>query len=1003
MPSALQANGAAVAPSRHAAIHTNRFFTGLWTQRNPLRDAATPYLYEKFYGGSRFDSLLAGQNVELTTRMTLARRPGLTPYNSQVFPPIIRFYEFRKFGATGETIHVMADTAHTVYDATGPGTRAAIFSKSTTNPTYFQGVGNTLYAGDSAEQMAWDGINLARNWGIDIGSINTAILENCGTGTDVAVSGASPWSNPGNITAPDANYASVTIGVTGGVTSVVVTNGGSGYTSAPTVGFSGGGGSGAAATATVDTSAGGKVLRVSISNGGSNYFIGDQLIIDAGNFDCVLTVTRVSGGIDAGGGIRGVQISAPGTGYSVASNIPCDGGSGSGATVSVTQVSSPTGFVTSVTVTSPGSGYSSPPTVSFSGGGGSGAAANASIGSGTPTSDYLVAKNFGFALAATDTVLGIVASITGFQNLNVGSQSMTASLTFDGVTPSGTPFQFTLPGTNGTFTLGGSGSLWGLNSIGPSQIGSNANFGIIMQASDTDGSTTFNVDFVQLTVYKSGGPSITLVNSGSGDLAATNGGFQYAFAYGNSTTAPEVVSNISSPSIATGNNTGSTFNVQVVLVHSTDPQVTKIHVYRTKDGGSIFYELPNSPVANVDQTFTDNLSQTLIGSTRLDLVNTQNFFNQAPTFVNSRPPAGLINLTYHLGRVWGSGSPSTSNANIVYYSRNGDNSVTSVGNGNEAFPPQNTFTFPSQVVRLEANPLGLMVFTVSDVYVIQGDIVSTPLFATPFVRNPGGLLDYDALAVLGTTYYMLTTDLRVVSFDPGAGIVELGFPIGDQLPLFYSATNAYLTWHLGGSSDTALYVADGSSGWFRMTPLAAPEAGMSVGSSVTWSPRAVITGGTSAVQSVEISPGQHALLVGPQTTGPILRRDSSVNTDNGKAFTANATIGSLVLAQPGQMAELSFITTDSSALNGGTAPSIFVLGDEINPSLPFIQLSSFATDPPALLASTSVQANRYYFSQARMPAWCRHLLINMAWGSTNTPDELLSYTIYGGIWQEKNA
>lgn len=1002
MPSALQANGAAIAPSRHAAIHTNRFFTGLWTQRNPLRDAATPYLYEKFYGGSRFDSLIAGQNVELTTRMTLARRPGLSPYNSQTFPAIIRFYEFRKFNASGEIIHVIADTANTVYDATGPNTRATVLNKSTTNPTYFQGVGNVLYMGNGSQQMAWDAVNPVRNWGIDIGSINTSINENVGTGADVAVSGATAWSNPSNITTNNPSTpASVTIGSTGGVTSVVVTNGGAGYTSAPSVSFSGGGGSGAAATANVNTNPGGAVIHVSVGNPGTGYSVGDILTLNAGNGDCQVQVTRVTGA-DVGP-IRNISISSPGTGYAVQSNVAGLDGSGSGATFNITQVSQPTGYVSSVTVTNAGSGYSSAPTVSFSGGGGSGAAANASIGAGTPTSDYLVGKNFGFSLAATDTVLGIVASVTGSQTLNLGPQTINAWLTFDGATPVGTPFLFTLPSTNGTVTLGGSGSLWGLTSIGASQVSSNTNFGIIVQASDTDGSTQFNVDYVQMTVYKSGGPGIALVNSGSGNLGASNGGFQYAFGYGNGTVAPEVVSNISSPSIATGNNSGSTFNVQVTLVHSTDPQVTKIHVYRTKDGGSTFYELPNSPVANVDQTFTDNTSQALIGSVRIDLVNTQNYFTQAPTFVNSRPPGGLINLTYHLGRIWGSGSPSTSNANVVYYSRNGDNTITSVGNGNEAFPPQNVFTFPSQVMRLEANPIGLIVFTVSDVYVIQGDIVSTPLFATPFVRNPGGLLDFDALTVLGTTYYMLTTDLRLVSFDPGAGITELGFPIGDQFPLYYNASNAYVSWHLGGSSDTALYVSDGNTGWFRMTPLAAPEAGISIGSSVTWSPRALISGGTSAVQSVETSPGQHTLLVGPQTTGPILRRDSATNTDAGVAFTASATIGSLVLAQPGQMAELAFITTDSNAANGGTVPLVSVLGDEINPLLPFVQLTAPVPDPPALVASTSVLGNRYYFSRAALSAWCRHLQIQMAWGPTNTPDELLSYTIYGGIWAEKNA
>lgn len=53
----------------------------------------------------------------------------------------------------------------------------------------------------------------------------------------------------------------------GRVKSITITNGGSGYTSAPTVAFSGGGGSGAAGTAVIDS---GAVTGVNITNGGND-------------------------------------------------------------------------------------------------------------------------------------------------------------------------------------------------------------------------------------------------------------------------------------------------------------------------------------------------------------------------------------------------------------------------------------------------------------------------------------------------------------------------------------------------------------------------------------------------------------------------------------------------------------------------------------------------------------------------------------------------------------
>jgi phage tail sheath protein FI len=59
---------------------------------------------------------------------------------------------------------------------------------------------------------------------------------------------------------------------TGAISGVTVTAQGTGYTSAPTVGFSGGGGSGAAATAVLGTGANaGKVVSITVTNPGTGY------------------------------------------------------------------------------------------------------------------------------------------------------------------------------------------------------------------------------------------------------------------------------------------------------------------------------------------------------------------------------------------------------------------------------------------------------------------------------------------------------------------------------------------------------------------------------------------------------------------------------------------------------------------------------------------------------------------------------------------------------------
>jgi hypothetical protein len=144
-------------PAKFASLFVGQIFSGLWTNRSQLRDAATPFLYTKFYSANRNDSLIDGLNTELSERMTLVRRPGHSVYNSQSFPAIQSFSAFKPFAPIiGETIRVIADTSTAVYDATGPSTKTLLFNKSTgAGKTRFKGVENTLFMGDGVDVLKW--------------------------------------------------------------------------------------------------------------------------------------------------------------------------------------------------------------------------------------------------------------------------------------------------------------------------------------------------------------------------------------------------------------------------------------------------------------------------------------------------------------------------------------------------------------------------------------------------------------------------------------------------------------------------------------------------------------------------------------------------------------------------------------------------------------------------------------------------------------------------------
>lgn len=201
--------------------------------------------------------------------------------------------------------------------------------------------------------------------------------------------------------------------ITGSITSIEVTNPGSGYTSAPTVSITGMG-SNAAATAVVDYS--GIVTAVVIDplNPGSGYtaptmtISGGNATADAaglvyGSVD-VVTVLNAGGNysmptvefglpadpngiqaeghavMDANNGIASIVVDNPGSGYSAAPTVtihdgtvgdPVIGGSGAEATATLK--------LSSVVLTDYGSGYTDVPTVTFSDPAGSGALATAEI------------------------------------------------------------------------------------------------------------------------------------------------------------------------------------------------------------------------------------------------------------------------------------------------------------------------------------------------------------------------------------------------------------------------------------------------------------------------------------------------------------------------------------------------------------------------------------------------------------------------------------------------
>lgn len=489
---------------------------------------------------------------------------------------------------------------------------------------------------------------------------------------------------------------------------------------------------------------------------------------------------------------------------------------------------------------------------------------------------------------------------------------------------------------------------------------------------------TFATGLNQLT---NDNPNLIWINQGPatapppGTISTFNGGWQYVIALVNTMT--DTVSNAGPATASTGNFIGAD-NVTISggLPTDIDPQVDYVAIFRTKDGGSTFFLIPGTGNSVYTTTLADYQAGGYVDTTLDSGLNIE--LQAAVNGENTPPAVGAVNLAYHLSRIF------FSVGNTVYWTSGPD---APVGNGIEGVDPINVAVFPSLVKKIVPTGIGALIFTVSDIYNISGNGTDqSPLFPVPFL--PGkGISSYNALTINGTTIYLFSTSNTVMTLDPSSGYTDYGFAIGDQFANTnnWTSSDVYLTWHESGE-DVALFVADGSTGWFRNNPTPAPETG------ITWSPFATIQGGVKAIQSIETSPGTHMLLLGPTVSGPILARDLSLNSDNGSSYTAGGTIGSIVLAQPGQIAEVAFITTEAKAV--GSRPTLAVLLDEI--SGVFDPLTNWEDDPPLLEPSKSIYSQRFYLLSGDNPAICRHMQIQWAWPAEDQPNELYSMTIYGG-------
>ncbi len=446
-------------------------------------------------------------------------------------------------------------------------------------------------------------------------------------------------------------------------------------------------------------------------------------------------------------------------------------------------------------------------------------------------------------------------------------------------------------------------------------------------------------------------PATAATLSFSAGSLSPRSGYTYVYVFKNNST--QHISTSSPVSASTGVQTSK--NIGLSGSRSTDPQVDKIDIYRTTDGGSVFYYLAtiNNPGAGT-WSYTDSTADSGLNTFLIAPLNHQ----------NDPPPAGANNVCFHMGLMW------VSVDNLVYFSGGG---LVTNGVPEEAFPPANVFKFPGKVTAMVSTSQGLIVFTSENAYLILGTDI-TNFYSKAWQKN-FGVKTQNCVAQDGDLFYVYTSKKQLFEFS--SELDEAGFPIGDKLKANFTPSSTYLALHRNGT-DSGLFISNGSTDMYRYNV-----------NTKSWSTLLQPTSGVKCIGSIEVSDGNWQLMIGKASgSGFIMSRDLTSYTDLGGTYSAFATVGSIVVAVPGTVAGLESVLIERAAV--GSAPTVSVLLNEISGS--FTALPNPVADPALLPASSTIIAVRHDLKAAAspLPQFIRHLQVKIDFGSSSTAaDELL--------------
>lgn len=457
----------------------------------------------------------------------------------------------------------------------------------------------------------------------------------------------------------------------------------------------------------------------------------------------------------------------------------------------------------------------------------------------------------------------------------------------------------------------------------------------------------------------------TLVNSGAGNVPGVIG-HTYVAAGGNSTSG--YITDISNPSLSTSA-ASRTWTVSAVAY--TDTYIDKIHVYRTEDGGSIWRELSNSPIANPGTgswSIADNDADASLQTVLAPLAG-----------INAAPTASYPCEQLYASRVFTWKDDTLGWSNLEESTNNLMQE--------EGFATNNKRRFGRQITRVAVAGDVLLIYTVSGIFTLTG--YSSTTWQWGQLSRKYGLRGPHALASDGKVCAWLDVNNQVRATD-GVNITEpdLSLPIRPDLTAIVHTSASMAIYTVGKRN--YIMLADGGASKIRVYDLDAKR----------WMPPWPIS--NTAIGLVETAAGTWNLLIGSAisgaTTAKPLKMDetNAVFQDAGTSYAPSITTGLLPITTPTNPTNaevLFFIGTERS--NDAAFSNVrFLLDDDpTQGTFTSIFTTTISTNP---VAPTRRSFKTYLIEEywaTKLDTTARRASIKLDWAAANSAAILYSFDL----------